>query len=566
MAVSINAAGTFTIVTRATGADGEVTTNWTAIKLEGAGGGPSAIQSVGSTDLFVEGTDAIETTTNKQRVALIHTPGGSYDFTSGSTGSGTTKIPGGFFWIWGIFLASGTMFTQANGGLQIVLGDGTNRAFWNVAGSDTYLGGFKKWAISIDLATRFTTDDVGTVQIGNITEFGMVTDVGGATTRFANFVVDAYDIGDGLTFTGSTTTDSLFLEAFNAQDTNKVGVLQNSNGIIFCQGNIEFDGATQTSIGETLVFTDTVLDSTYVYACNFTGPHVLTNTNINKAGGVSYDLDFTGATVTANGGVFTGFNTLTIPSGQTWSGQVFQSGGTSSIASTVSEAAFNDSGIVTVTGTVSGCTFNKHTGTEAVNTSNNSGTVTACTFIGDGTTTPDNAVNYGTVTGGTSAAAPLTIVWDSTLNNGANQSVWGGSAFTATTSTISNASAAININVPSGSFVKISCAAGATVPTVNKTGAGSIELSAGEVTLTIGNVVTGSDVLLLSAGTETEVQDDQDIAGTTSAYTYTYSPSTFIDICVFKAGYVPYYQRNVELPSSSQTINVSQVVDRNYIP
>lgn len=566
MAVSINSSGTFTVVTRATGADGEVTTNWTALKLEGAGGGPSAIQSVGSTDLFVQGSDAIETTTNKQRVALIHTPGTSYDFTSGSTGSGTVKIPGGFFWIWGTFLASGTMFTQANGGFQIVLGDGTNRAFWNVAGSDTYLGGFKKWAIAIDLATRFTTDDVGTVQIGNITEFGMVTDVGGATTRFANFVVDAYDIGDGLTFTGSTTTDKLFLESFNAQDTNKVGILQNSNGIIFCQGDIEFDGATQTSIGETLVFTDTVLDTSYVYACNFTGTHVLTNSNINKAGGVSYNLNTTGATLTATGGVFTGFNTMTIPSGQTWSGQVFQSGGTSSIASTVADASFNECGIITLTGTLDGCTIKEGTGTEFVNTSNNSGTLTDCSFVGDGTTTPSNAVNLGTVTGGVSAASPLTINWTSTLSNGANQATWGGSAFAATTSTITNADAAININVPSGSFVKIACGASATVPTINKTGAGSIELTANEVTLTVSGVVTDSDVVIYTAGTTTKLQDDQDITGTTSSYTYTYSPSTFVDVKVYKDGYVPFFVYNFELGNANASLPVAQVVDRNYVP
>jgi hypothetical protein len=566
MAVSINASGTFTVVTRATGADGEVTTNWTAIKLEGAGGAPSATQSVGSTDLFVEGSDAIETTTNKQRVALIHTPGTSYDFTSGSTGSGTVKIPGGFFWIWGTFLASGTMFTKANGGFQIVLGDGTNRAFWNVAGSDTYLGGFKKWAISVDLATRFSTDDVGTVQIGNITEFGMVTDVGAATTRFANFVVDAYDIGDGLTFTGSTTTDKLFLESFNAQDTNKVGILQNSNGIIFCQGDIEFDGATQTSIGETLVFTDTVLNSSYVYACNFTGTHVLTNSNINKAGGVSYDLNTTGGAVTATGGVFTGFNTMTIPSGQNWSGQVFQSGGTSSIASTLADVSFNECGIITLTGTLDNCTIKEGTGTEFVNTSNNSGTLTDCTFVGDGTATPGNAVNYGTVTGGVSAASPLTINWTSTLNNGLSQATWGGSAFAATTGTITNADAAININVPSGSFVKIACGASATVPTVNKTGAGSIELTANEVTLTISGVVTDSDVVIYASGSTTKLQDDQDISGTTSTYTYTYSPNTFVDIKVYRDGYVPYFVYLFELGNASASLPVAQVVDRNYVP
>ena len=216
MAVSINASGTFSVVTRATGADCENTTNWSLVKLEGGGGTPSIVNSVGSTDLFVEGSNAIETTTNKQRIMMLHTPGTSYDFTSGSTGSGTVKIPGGLFWAWSTFLASGSLLTEASGGYQMMLGDGTNRGFWNIAGSDTYLGGFKKWAISIDLSTRFTTDDAGTPQIGNITEFGVVTDVGTATTRFANFVIDAYDIGDGLTFTGSTTSDgSLRLMSFS---------------------------------------------------------------------------------------------------------------------------------------------------------------------------------------------------------------------------------------------------------------------------------------------------------------------------------------------------------------
>lgn len=566
MAISINGTGTFIMQGRTAGQDGEATTNWTAIKLAGSGGGPSARLAVGSTDLFVEGSDAIETTVNKQRVALVHNQGTSIDFTAGGTGTGTTPIANGFFYVWATFLASGTMFTQANGGLQLRIGDGTNNGYYNVAGSDTYLGGFKKWAIAVASAARFATDDEGTPDIGNVTQFGVVADVGTATTRFANFVVDAYDIGNGLTFTGSTANDHLFLESFTAQDATKIGVLENSNGIIFCQSNLKFEGATQTSVNETLVFTDTVLDPNFVYQLDFTGTHVFTNTNINRSGSVSYDLDTTSATFTCTGGSFTGFNTLTIPSGQTWSGSVFQTGGTSSIASTVSDAAFNNCGILTLTGTLSDCTFKEHTGTEAVNTSNNSGTLTNCAFVGDGTTTPDNAVNYGTVTGGVSAASPLNIAWTSTLDNGANQSLWGGSAFAATTSTISNANAAINIDVPSGSFVKISCGATSTVPTINKTGAGSIEVSANEVTLTVTNVVSGSDVVILSQGTSTKLVDDQDISGTTSAYTYTYSAGTFVDIKVYRDGYVPLFVYGFELGSSNANLPVAQTIDRNYVP
>jgi len=557
MAVSINTGGTFTVVTRATGADGEVTTGWSAVKLEGAGGGPSATQSVGSTDLFVEGSDAIETTTNKQRVLLTHNNGSSYDFTSGSTGGGTVKIPNGLFWIWGTFLASGTMFTQANGGFQIMLGDGTNRAYWNVAGSDTYLGGFKKWAISIDLATRFTTDDTGTVQIGNITEFGMATDVGGATTRFANFVVDAYDIGTGLTFTGSTVSDSLFLEAFNAQDTAKIGILQNSNGIIFCQGNIEFDGATQTSIGETLVFTDTVLDTNYVYSCNFTGTHVITNSNINKAGGVSYNLDTTGGTVTATGGAYSNFNTITLGSGQTWTGQVFQSGGTSSIAATVSDASFNQCGVATLTGsgTLSGCNFLEATGTAAVQTTSVSN-LTNCVFT-KGTNT-SHAVEMTT-------APAATVNW--TCTDPDSTYVTGTSGNNVTTGTSGNEHIYINTTSPSSQTVNISVGAGAVVPSVRKGSnfTGQVNVLAGQTTVTVSPLVAGSEVRVYSrdgSGNNDVELDGVESSGT--SFNFTLSAGTIVNVVVFNTLYIPVDIYNYTVPSANATLPVSQRLDRNY--
>ena len=72
MPITINATGTYSTVTRTTGADCENITGWTVVKVEGGGGTPSAINSVGSTDLFIENTNAIETVTNKTRILMYH--------------------------------------------------------------------------------------------------------------------------------------------------------------------------------------------------------------------------------------------------------------------------------------------------------------------------------------------------------------------------------------------------------------------------------------------------------------------------------------------------------------
>lgn len=544
MAVSINASGTYTLVSRATGADGETTTGWSALKLEGGGGGPSATQSVGSTDLFVEGSNAIETTTNKQRVALAHSPGTSYDFTAGSTGSGTVKIPGGLFWIWGTFLASGTMFTQANGGFQIILGDGSNRAYWNVAGSDTYLGGFKKWAISIDLATRFTTDDSGTVQIGNITEFGMVTDVGGATTRFANFVVDAYDIGTGLTFTGSTVSDSLFLEAFNAQDATKIGILQNNNGIIFCQGNLEFDGTSQTSFGETMVFTDTVLDSGFGYSLLFTGSHTLTNTTITTSGGVSYTFDSTGATsFSMSGGALSGISTLDFGASDSVSGVVISNGTAVNIANDPTGCNFVNNGVVALsaTGSLTDCIITPSSASSVAVTASNIEQLSNCTFNGDGT----------------GHALEVSSLGDGDLN-------WTCKATGYAATDGSTGNETIFVNVGSGSLT-IRVQAGATTPTVRTAGA-SVVVASPQPSLTISGLNPGSDVVIKASGTTTKLQDSQDIAGTTVGYTYSYSSGTFVDIAVYAEGYVPLFVNGYELAAADATLPVTQAIDRNYTP
>lgn len=82
-------------------------------------------------------------------------------------------------------------------------------------------------------------------------------------------------------------------------------------------------------------------------------------------------------------------------------------------------------------------------------------------------------------------------------------------------------------------------------------------------TLTLTGLVSGSDVVVLSAGTET-VLASVDAGGT--SYAYTYSGAHNVDIAIYMAGYVPHTSiRNLPLGLVDSSIPVAQVVDRAYL-
>ena len=126
--------------------------------------------------------------------------------------------------------------------------------------------------------------------------------------------------------------------------------------------------------------------------------------------------------------------------------------------------------------------------------------------------------------------------------------------------------------LPNGEAIYVSATSGtvqisvdnSTIPSVYSAGA-TVNVVSGQATLTVTNVVPDSDVVILSQGTETILQDDQDIAGTSSAYTYTFAPSTFVDIKVYRTGYVPYYVYGFELGSTNTSLPAAQVIDRNQV-
>ena len=80
--------------------------------------------------------------------------------------------------------------------------------------------------------------------------------------------------------------------------------------------------------------------------------------------------------------------------------------------------------------------------------------------------------------------------------------------------------------------------------------------------LTITGLPTGCDAFVLSAGTNT-VLDQRDSIGATS-YTYTYSGAQNVDVGIIKPGYIPYYIRNLSLTAADSSIPVALTPDRNY--
>lgn len=80
---------------------------------------------------------------------------------------------------------------------------------------------------------------------------------------------------------------------------------------------------------------------------------------------------------------------------------------------------------------------------------------------------------------------------------------------------------------------------------------------------TVTGMIVGSDITILQAGTETILQNTEDITGTSSVYTY--SSVLAVDVTVYKPGYIPAYIKNYTLTSAGASLPIVQVVDTSYL-
>ena len=81
-------------------------------------------------------------------------------------------------------------------------------------------------------------------------------------------------------------------------------------------------------------------------------------------------------------------------------------------------------------------------------------------------------------------------------------------------------------------------------------------------TVSLVGLPTGCDLVVLSAGTSTILEQKDSVNSNT--LTYTYSGAHNVDIGIIKPGYVPYYIRNLSLTEVDSSIPISLTADRNY--
>lgn len=88
-------------------------------------------------------------------------------------------------------------------------------------------------------------------------------------------------------------------------------------------------------------------------------------------------------------------------------------------------------------------------------------------------------------------------------------------------------------------------------------------------TLTISNLVAGSDVVVMTPATPdgsggNVLQAFDSISGASVSYQYVYAPETSVNISVYKQGYKDAHVNNFNLPNTSASLPIAQLVDRAY--
>ena len=270
---------------------------------------------------------------------------------------------GGSLFVW--MQANGTMDTVVNGGIMIVIGDGTNRIGYHVGGSDQ--SGFRHeigpvaWVCFVlDPANKpanFTAfagseaslDETAITQIG-VAYKTLSKALGGSANCFWDIIRWA-DPGEGLVITAGTSgvpgnfSDIATADRATGNQQAFGGVRQLGTGAFGVQTNLTFGdntGSTSTYFSNNsvaILFEDRLLSNTSNYyrmliVGNVTGTNsfVLTNSTVTVPSAVSGLLDASDANVdtcTITGTTISGFDegVSTPAAGDSWINNVFVNNG-----------------------------------------------------------------------------------------------------------------------------------------------------------------------------------------------------------------------------------------------
>lgn len=426
----------------------DITTADSGTVVEPAAPYDGGLQGVLNTELFLQGTSSFSSE-GKNAVGNL-TNGVGVMFNSTQTFASEEVVLG-----WGYFAFPTTLYSEAGRGWSFLIGSSTSAYdVFTVGGDDVTpmpYGGWYNYAID---PTQTETVTVGGGNGGTYTHFGFGAFLRAKISKGDCMAMDAlrigraeiYCTGTACTFTGMATENDLVA--------NRWGLFQDVGGSYAWKGLLSF-GQTATSA----TFSDSnktinIVDMKFVYAAfnkievhNASTSVTLTNISINSTSTVSpgnFEM-IANATVAKTGCTFNSMGTF-----------VYQSN------ATITSCIFNSCGVVTQDGaTFTGCTFNAPTTTGLV--VDDLTLVTGSTFISAGT---GHAVDLGTI------AATTSLDWDAVATG-----------YAATDGVTGNETIAVTIQSPN--VLTINSLAGATKPTIHKTGTGTVTVLEAQVTIAV---------------------------------------------------------------------------------
>lgn len=248
------------------------------------------------------------------------------------------------------------MASEANGGYEFLMYDGTNTGYKTIFGSDTYPGGW--FPVVIDCAL-FTT-----LTLSNVQRWGIRCQHDVSGKNAINTWMDAIRYLDGYYATGGTSSDPITLATIAVADKGTTtlygyGVILENESAYFGYGKLQIgNGATSTYFlmdGQALVFASKpVATDFYAIIGNGSGCTIVIKDSIIKSAGTLSNTRF----------VFD-MSTST-PNSFTMSGSIINRAAAITFASgqSVQNNTFNDCGQITHGGaTMNGCVVKGYEGT-----------------------------------------------------------------------------------------------------------------------------------------------------------------------------------------------------------
>lgn len=540
---------------------------WGVTRWRGSGQAPSADQSG---DVFLEGTDAVLTRSNNSRVWLWFDIGASneFDYTPSTGAQKGEHVSIQFNMLAAGLLQLSTYVSGSDrGGVGIALGSSTTDVReWNFGGKDTYQGGWKN--LTID-PTKTPSNERGTFDISSVRYFGIWVDTSTAA-KFDNFVVDSIVSGFGLRVYGTSTTDDVFgdiLAADEGTTNNKYGVVRSDNEVIYVKGQLLFGDNVGTN-ASTLTSTDRIVVYEMQEYYTSGGSWVTAVSSIfnfiKRVGNSTNGTDLTlgdGTAIQAGASLVSGNSPivsidlddehtgagadLTI-NGARFSGIVGSFNLSLNGAHTMDSTTIND--CIQITGAGDGsdgivireCIFQNYSGEDAAllwgdGVGNDAGMDIQSSLFRDN----NGGTDSGAIEFSDQGSSPFTFV-DMLFDNNDWDIV------------LSHASESITIS-----------ATGTSNPTSkDERGSGAIIIN-NEKSLTISNIKTDSQVVILDAADNSEL-DAVENSGTTFVYAYNFGTDpTNIVIAIDHIDWV-YLRFAYSVTADDVTLPVQQQTERNY--